>query len=106
MALRIFTDSAGREWMVWSVTPKCSHVPERRRTPDRRRVVTPNYSPERRKRPDRRLAHPCSERSWLCFETESERKRLTPVPPNWDEYSKQEMEALCSRARPAPKRGR
>ncbi len=105
MPLRIFTDSAGQEWMVWSVEATSSHVPERRKAPDRRVKSTANYTPERRVVPDRRKGHfSGSDVEWLCFETDSEKRCLAPVPPDWKGYSKQEMEALCKQAHPVTRR--
>ena len=45
------------------------HTPDRRRSPfHRTTAVSTEYS-----------------RGWLCFESEGEKRRLAPVPPEWDE---------------------
>lgn len=95
MPIRIYTDSAGREWMVWSVSPPGTHVPERRRIPDRRRALLSECEVNRRVIPDRRAPH-----GWLCFEAESERRCLQPAPPGWKHLSREQMEALCEQAVP------
>ena len=48
---------------------------------DRRRT------PERRRGPFHRTISVASEYShgWLCFESEGEKRRLAPVPDDWDE---------------------
>lgn len=85
---------------MWSVSPPNPHMPERRQVPDRRRVYIPDFRPERRTIADRRAPH-----GWLCFETDSERKRLAPVPPNWKHLPKEQMEKLCEQAHPVRRSG-
>jgi hypothetical protein len=48
------------------------------------------------------LLTPGLEQGWLCFESESEKRRLTPIPPDWDKGSDEELAALCSRATARP----
>lgn len=43
--------------------------------------------------PDRDLAE-----GWLCFESDAEKRRLTPVPPEWEVCTEAELEELCARA--------
>ncbi len=38
---------------------------------------------------------------WLTFESESEQRRVHPIPPRWMEYSDDELGALCRLASPA-----
>ena len=94
MSYRTFLDARGKRWEVWLVTPAAAE----RRKVDRR--ATPaggteafTGGPERRKTPERRRvpfhrsAAVSSEYSegWLCFESEGEKRRLAPVPAGWDE---------------------
>jgi hypothetical protein len=37
---------------------------------------------------------------WLCFESTVSKRRLTPVPPRWLEYSERELTGLLDRAEP------
>ena len=93
MSYRTFTDSGGRRWEVWLVTPAAA---ERRRV-DRRAPAGPasvpegfadrRRTPDRRRSPFRRQVVVASEFSngWLCFESEGEKRRLAPVPDEWDQ---------------------
>lgn len=93
MSYRTFLDARGKRWEVWLVTPAAAE----RRKVDRRAAAggtAPFTSgPERRKTPERRRvpfqrsAAVSSEYSqgWLCFESEGEKRRLAPVPQGWDE---------------------
>src|SRR3954465_10344779 len=94
MAHRVFTDSVGRQWDVWSV------VPERA---ERRRDGTPvPESEERRKQQEHqfrvRLGDAWSH-GWLCFETVGEKRRLAPIPSDWTEVDDQALELLCAGAK-------
>jgi hypothetical protein len=37
---------------------------------------------------------------WLCFESHVSKRRLTPVPPRWLDYSDTELAVLLERAEP------
>jgi len=37
---------------------------------------------------------------WLCFESGVSKRRLTPVPARWTEYSDTELAGLLARAEP------
>lgn len=39
--------------------------------------------------------------SWLCFESGTEKRRLTPVPGGWESCSAEQLAALCRAAPPA-----
>ena len=41
---------------------------------------------------------------WLCFESDVTKRRLTPVPPRWTEYSDHELAALIEKAEPVARR--
>jgi hypothetical protein len=93
MSYRTFLDSKGKRWEVWLITPAAAE----RRKADRRASSSESSpyhgdrdrrrSPERRRGPLRRSAAVASEYSngWLCFESESEKRRLAPVPAGWEE---------------------
>jgi hypothetical protein len=40
--------------------------------------------------------------SWLCFETEGEKRRLREFPPDWEARTDGELCELCGVAEPAP----
>ena len=61
MPMRTFTDSSGTVWDVFEAHPggggrTLSRVPESFRT------------------------------GWLCFQSASERRRLAPIPPDWESW--------------------
>ena len=68
MAHRTFRDEHGLEWSVWQTIPTTRHV-----------------KPE--------LAS-----GWLTFEARGFRKRLVPIPPEWDARTDAELLALCAEA--------
>jgi hypothetical protein len=37
---------------------------------------------------------------WLCFESDVSKRRLTPVPPRWIDYSDKELVRLLDKAEP------
>lgn len=82
MACRTFTDPSGREWRVWAVQP---HLfvdrPERHRS----------------------LVAEALANGWLAFETAigaSEKRRLAPVPAEWERCTEQLLLELWQRAAP------
>ena len=103
MGFRTFLDSSGREWTAFDVVPRAQerrHLERRvlseladmiddRRDEDRR-VTVGGRSP---------LASGVTE-GWLCFERGVDRRRLTPIPENWERCSDRDLEAYCQRARP------
>ena len=73
--MRQFRDNAGVEWQV--------------------------YQTERAAAADRRRDHllPVEYREgWLVFESESEKRRLAPVPPDWAQLSDEALAAFCASA--------
>lgn len=89
MALRDFTDAAGRTWTVWSVHPSS----------DIRLRSTPSSAGE----PDQ---HDLLRDGWLVFETRGERRRLVPIPSDWEVADEVSLAELCGRAMPVPTRRR
>ena len=76
MALREFNDADGRRWTVWSTVPAWRDgVPEELQA------------------------------GWLTFECEGRRKRLAPIPRNWEDASVERLQLYCAAAEPfAPPR--
>ena len=72
--LRIFTDKAGVEWEVWDVRPEGTH----------RALV-----------PDAEL-----EDGWLVFQSRSEKRRLCPIPPEWEACPAERLYLLSRMASP------
>ena len=78
---RLFDDRRGVRWDVWAVYPET--------------------------RPSQLAALPGSFRSgWLVFESADEKRRLSPIPTDWQAISTHELEQLCEKAEVAPRRGR
>ena len=40
---------------------------------------------------------------WLTFESPHEKRRLSPIPPNWQSASEAELSQLCENASTAPR---
>ena len=70
MAYREFQDEDGRSWRVWDTYPQSPHI------------VAPGY-----------------EDGWLSFETEGEKCRLVPVPPDWHHGPAARLRELLRAAR-------
>ncbi|WP_420125161.1 hypothetical protein [Longimicrobium sp.] len=68
MPIRDFTDAGGVRWQVWATTPM-------------RGDVRPQFAS-----------------GWLAFECEAERRRLTPIPPEWADVADGELCVLLAQA--------
>lgn len=113
MSYRTFTDSGGKRWEVWLVTPAAA---ERRRV-DRRvskstadspaGLADRRHTPDRRKNPFRQQVLVSSEFSngWLCFESEGEKRRLAPVPDGWQNAGPDRLAAWLQAAKRVVKCG-
>lgn len=108
MNYRTFVDLQGVRWEVWLVLPAAAErrAVERRET--ERRVATSERTLERRVAADRRTDRhrhrrvgvaPNFANGWLCFESDDEKRRLAPVPENWENADADELEALCKAAK-------
>jgi hypothetical protein len=104
MPARVFRDTDGVEWRVWSVIPGSRGPDERRRGYDRRSPdpVLRYSGEERRTGSERRerqalLAEPLRA-GWLVFESDGGRHRLAPIPPAWDRLDDNALGRLCRRA--------
>ena len=107
MAMRTFVDSAGDEWQVFDVVPRTE---ERRRQERREKSGESEHEYERRQN-ERRLAVGAIARlsavggGWLCFERGRELRRLSPIPRDWSNCSREALEEYCRAARPAARAG-
>lgn len=84
MAVREFTDSTGREWRAWDVTPD-------------------ELSPRTK---DEDYLAQLYHTGWIVFETQSgdDKRRLYPVPKAWSELPDAELAVLLEKAEVVPKR--
>ena len=103
MAIRAFRGADGVEWQVWCVIPGSGHENERRCGYDRRSPdpVIRYKGQERRTQAERRQAltfSPTLQSGWLVFDNGSERRRLAPIPPAWEQRSDADLDRLGSRA--------
>lgn len=103
MSLRAFVDSGGNEWHVFDVVPRTGE----RRSQERRLDATSEDARRDRRESDRRLgvggvarALTTKSEGWLCFARESDRRRLTPIPGDWNRCPDETLEAYCRRAQP------
>jgi hypothetical protein len=84
MAHRTFTDSDGTVWEVWQVTPSSVQ----NAAGEIRGAVEPGY-----------------EHGWLCFENKSgDKRRLLPVPADWQNLPDDRLEGLRQQARSVKKK--
>jgi hypothetical protein len=74
MALRNFTDSQGHTWRVWNVVPQyaMNHDEEQ---------MTPGL-----------------QGGWLCFENSGEKRRLSPIPADWENAGNEALEQYLLQA--------
>ena len=84
MAVREFTDSAGRAWRAWDVTPD-------------------ELSPRTK---DEDYLAQLYHTGWIVFETRSgdDQRRLYPVPKGWAELPDAELAVLLEKAEVVPQR--
>jgi hypothetical protein len=84
VAVRDFTDSQGRNWRVWEVTPESIYPRTREEDYLAAMYIT----------------------GWLAFETraEDDKRRLFPVPTGWSDLPVAELEVLLQQAEIVPQR--
>lgn len=105
MAYREFKDQWGNEWKAWDVQP--TSVERRSSKPDASKSTA---KPERRRVGEnsgevRLKMRPGWEGGWLSFESATEKRRLVPLPKDWDKASDDQLNAWLDDAKPFPKRG-
>ena len=103
MAYRTFLDSKGVEWHAWDVLPKAVE----RRVAERR-VFEENLSFPDRRQAQRRQLDGCGtpitsglREGWLCFDAGEDRRRLSPIPADWEDCASRMLERYCLLAIPA-----
>jgi hypothetical protein len=92
MAHRTFRDELGREWDVWEVVPTAV---------ERRMAKAPlRATPiERRRVQETRVLVPESlQKGWLAFQSGNERRRLSPIPRDWEDMTASELIELLNHA--------
>ena len=102
MALREFVDSAGNRWEAFSVVPR----EQERRHYDRRSDEIHLDDLEDRRDADRRIT--VGGRSdllngtsgWLTFQHDDERRRLSPIPNDWEVCDESQLRSYLEAARP------
>jgi hypothetical protein len=102
MPYRVFEDSSGSEWQVWDVVPQLA---ERREvdTRERRIRIVPIEFADRRRQPRATVARRAMLRGtysqgWLCFDSGSEKRRLSPIPNDWTTCSEELLERYMRHA--------
>ncbi|MEJ7810879.1 MAG: hypothetical protein WKG32_10765 [Gemmatimonadaceae bacterium] len=107
MALREFTDTAGRTWQVWDTVPETAHEEQifrqsTRLQADAERRATDD-EPGAAVLPNRRFG-PGREGGWLTFMTSTsggeDKRRLSPIPPGWADATEAELVAYMAQAEP------
>lgn len=103
MAYRTFIDSSGVEWQAWDVLPKAVE----RRLTDRRVHRESLRFPDRRHLQRRQVEGRWTPLTsglrdgWLCFDGDGVRRRLTPIPSDWEDCAPAVLERYCRMAAPA-----
>lgn len=105
MAYREFKDQWGTEWRAWDVQP--TSVERRNSKPNA--TAKPPVKDERRRRENsgevRLRMRPGWEGGWLSFESAAEKRRLVPLPKDWDKASDDQLATWLGDAKQFPKRG-
>ena len=103
MGYRIFVDSDGVEWQAWDVLPRGMERRIRNRRTSRERLsFTDRRNAVERRKVDGRWTPLTSglRDGWLCFDASGMRRRLTPIPADWEECSYSALEDYCRLAIP------
>lgn len=102
MSYRTFSDDSGRQWEAWDVIPRgiMLAAPERRTIPDRRgdppRLVS--LEDDRRAGMRRVAVSPGMEQGWLAFRSGADRRRISPIPDGWSEWTDERLREACAHA--------
>ena len=98
MPYRDYRDDEGRRWEVWAVP---ASLAERRAAERRRRVSARPVSLERRRGGDRRVLRQSRVKlssdyrsGWLVFESPPQKRRLTPIPADWERFDDRALDEL------------
>ena len=102
MAKRQFQTDDGVTWIVWDVHPE-----DLSRLAYDRRATSPSADgsarPHGSSRRNEQLVHPELQRGWLCFQSDAEKRRLTPIPAGWHDQPDAMLCEMLQEAVPAPK---
>jgi hypothetical protein len=108
MAYRTFVDRRNAYWQVWDVRPERIE----RRSIERRKAISSSYSgPERRATTRRNFEQKRIVldnglgSGWLVFESRTEKRRLTPIPTDWEQSNESQLRFLCDKALAVPANG-
>jgi hypothetical protein len=105
MAYRTFVDTRNTYWQVWDVRPERveRRSVERRSGPPAAYRGAERRSGERRRLDQRRIVLDNGLGSgWLVFESKSEKRRLSPIPADWEKSSESQLRMLCDKAKAVP----
>ena len=80
MSHRVVVDAAGVTWELWAVEPTL--VEHRSGTAD----SPPTTGERRRARSPRLRLSPAMMGGWLAIRSDTERRRVAPIPPGWDQF--------------------
>lgn len=99
MPIREFNDPSGALWQAWRVVPTVGSAPAWP-GPERRTEMPPEPMLERRRQEvvRRRILTEELRDGWLCFEGAGEKRRLTPVPDDWERCSEPRLLAYWAEA--------
>lgn len=90
MSNRRIHDERGTIWDIWDVLPGDVLAGSYdRRSGDRPRSPTPQSTP---------TVQPELENGWLCFQSADERRRYTPIPAGWVDFSDSALRSLLQSA--------
>ena len=108
MAYRTFVDSRNCYWQVWDVRPERIE----RRTMERRQASPEEWKGAERRGGERRrldqkriVLDNGLGTGWLVFESKSGKRRLTPIPKDWDKSTEAQLRYLCDKAKAVPGNG-
>jgi hypothetical protein len=94
MTHRKFRDGDGKTWDVWEVYPSAVEQRISGEHPAGRRIDSSTGGP----REIKILVPTALQQGWLAFQSGSERRRLAPIPGNWDALAEDALIALLGRA--------
>lgn len=100
---RQFTDEHGVVWVVWDVHPDDlgRMIYDRRTSQRAESPVEPSADRPGEVASSGRSVDPELQRGWLCFQTGTEKRRFTPIPPQWEELPDSVLRVMLEVASPA-----
>jgi hypothetical protein len=106
MSLREFTDGDGRTWRVWGTIPGTPHEADVFAQSARLQLAAERRAAARQAResagipadPRHSPVSPGREHGWLTFQSGEEKRRLSPIPPDWSTASDAELRRFLARA--------